>query len=55
MMKSQQHVVPCELKVNSEPISASLKDMFFCLHQDLDLLKSDGSQQQEKTGQNSIS
>lgn len=44
MMKSQENVVPCELKVNSESISASLNDMLCCLYEDLDLLKSDGSQ-----------
>lgn len=47
-MKSQQNKVPSELKLNSEPISASLKDMLFCLHQDLDFLKSDESEQQWK-------
>ena len=32
-MKSQQNVVPCEPEVSSEPVSASLKDMRFRLHQ----------------------
>lgn len=46
-MKSLQNGVPREPKLDSEPISASLKDMLFCLHQDLDLLKSDESEQQQ--------